>query len=171
MVQFYLGAGRDARGRSIDEIWQFGDDDLESLHDYIQWLFPTRKASAFNPAAPRLSDGEAAAFRSSPDLRDRVRRSLRLMLRFYGLELGAGSPAIAAIRPAADLAERGPRWWGSGNHNHLRLTRILDSLAALGLESEAQDLNRCLEQVRRDYQTGISERTLRYWADAAHGAT
>jgi len=167
LMQFYGGAASDSRGRSIESIWAFDDAALESVHDFIQWLFPTRKASAFNAEAPQLSDADVAEFRDSPELQARLRRSLEVMLRFYGLRRVSGTVGVVRIQPAADLATRGPRWWSAGNHNHLRLTRIMDSLAELGLEHESRALYQCLNRVRRDNPTGISERTIRYWAEAA----
>ena len=40
IVQFYRGNGRDHRGRSLAEIVAWSDAMLESVHDYIQWMFP-----------------------------------------------------------------------------------------------------------------------------------
>ncbi len=166
LVPFYLGAAPDVRGRSIETVWAFDDATLESVHDYVQWLFPTRKASAFNDQAPRLTDADVAAFRASSKLQGRLRRSLEVMLRFYGLRRSIDTRAVR-FEAADDLATRGPRWWGAGDHNHLRLTRIIDSLAELGLTDDAQALYACLIRIRQSETTGISEETARYWRDAA----
>ena len=113
-----------------------------------------------------MTDATVAVFRESSALRDRLRRSLDVMLAFYGLRHGAGGSGDVSIEPAPELAIRGPQWWSSGNHNHLRLTRIISSLSILGLEPEARALQACLERVRREHDTGISEKTARYWARA-----
>jgi hypothetical protein len=166
LVTFYDGTGTDLAGRTIEQVWRFDRERLERVHDYIQRLFPTRRQSAYNTAAPVLDETTVAAFRSSPERQARLRRSLDLMLEFYGLERAEG-PDDVTIAPSADLAVRGPDWWGAGNHNHLRLTRIISSLRDLGLEREAAALRAGLERVRREHPTGISERTLQYWAAAA----
>jgi hypothetical protein len=166
IVEFYRGTGTDHRGRSIEDIWSFSFAELESVHDFIQWLFPTVQPSAFNPSAPVLDERSIAELRATADLADRVRRSLDVMLAFYGLER-SWDDGIVAIRPASTIDDRGPRWWGAGNHNHLRLTRIIDSLRLLGSEEDAHMLERCLQDVHRRYRTGISETTARYWAAAA----
>jgi hypothetical protein len=166
LLPFYASEGTDARGRTIETVWTFDDLALESIHDYIQWLFPTRKASAFNDAAPQLTDADVAAFRGSPELQQRLRRSLAVMLRFYGLRLVTVGRAVR-IDAAEDLARRGPRWWGAGNHNQLRLTRIIDSLATLGLGDEAAALYDRLAAIRQAHATGISDETMRYWRSAA----
>lgn len=168
IVAFYRGTGRDAAGRTIEQVWAMDLEQLEVVHDYIQWLFPTRKASAFNPEAPLLSDAVIAALASVPDFRQRMLRSLDVMLRFYELRR-VGEGASVSIEPGRDLGRRGPLWWRAGNHNHLRLTRIISSLREFGLREEAVALYRCLAEIRRDWPTGISDRTVAYWAEATSG--
>ncbi len=141
IVAFYLGEGRDGAGRTIDDVWAFSTAELEATHDFIQWLFPLRDRSAFVPGAPTLTDEAIGAFRDFSALRDRLIRSLDVMLAFYGLrrapDAAVGSDDVT-IEPAADLAVRGPQWWSAANHNHRRLTRIIASLSTLGLEPEAR---------------------------------
>ena len=86
LLAFYRGDAADASGRRLDEIWSWTDVRLEAVHDYIQWMFPLSVRSGANPAAPVLGPLTAEAFGSSEALRERLKRSLRVMLRFYGLE-------------------------------------------------------------------------------------
>jgi hypothetical protein len=169
IIRFYVGEGRDGAGRTIDEVWAFSTADLEARHDFIQWLFPLRDRSAFVPGAPTLTEESIREFRDSTALRDRLNRSLDVMLRFYGLRRVPDSAVRGgevAIEPASDLATRGPRWWSATDHNHRRLTRIIGSLATLGLDAEARALERCLQRLRAEHRTGISEETAGYWASA-----
>jgi opioid growth factor receptor-like protein len=87
LTDFYLGEATDTEERHVEDIWAWGDDDLEEVHDYVQWLFPTPQESLFNSDAPVLSDEDVAAFRSDPLLRDRLRRSFVRFLSFLGLAL------------------------------------------------------------------------------------
>src|SRR4051812_46639394 len=87
LLRFYEGAGTDDRGRRIDEIWRFTNDELETVHDYIQWLFPLAERSAFNPGAPLLDDETIGEFAKNETLHRNVERSLRVMLDFYGLAI------------------------------------------------------------------------------------
>ena len=166
IVRFYRGDGRDDASRTIEDVWRFSTDDLEVTHDFIQWLFPLRDRSAFVRGAPTLTDNTVAVFRDSAELRDRLRRSLDLMLAFYGLRRDVDRSGDALIVAAPELAIRGPHWWASGNHNHRRLTRMIRSLAILGLEPEARAVRDCLDRVRRENETGISDETAQYWARA-----
>ena len=165
LIAFHAGTGVDDRGRTIEAIWGWDRDRLERTHDYIQWLFPTLRQSGANPGAPILSHADVAAFRASPELRERLRRSLDVMLRFYGLRLATGSDGPVVDETAA-IATIGPRWWSAWNHNHLRLTRILDSVSTLGLEAEARALLECLLDLRLRWATGIDDTTVAYWSRA-----
>jgi opioid growth factor receptor-like protein len=147
LLQFYAGSGTDDRGRTLDDIWGFSREDLERVHDYIQWLFPLAEPSAFNPGAP-LVDGETAArFRADAELRRRLECSLDVMLRFY-----------------FDDAAR--EWLTPHNHNFLRLTRILKSLTLLGAPDRAEELFLRLEEIHREHPSIIGARTLEYWRAA-----
>ena len=167
IVSFYSG-GVDDRGRRLDEILGWSDERLESVHDYIQWVFPTTTASGVNPHAPLVTSATVVEF-AAPDMRDRLRRALDRMLRFYGLtrSTDAAGRTVIGIDPER-FRSRSEDWLTPGNHNHLRLTRIMQSLAALGLEREARALQRCLV---RDIAEGpgrarVTPDTLRYWGEA-----
>ncbi|MEZ0230239.1 MAG: opioid growth factor receptor-related protein [Planctomycetota bacterium] len=165
ILAFYRGSP-DTRGRTLDEILAWDDERLEDVHDYIQWLFPTTRRSDFNPFAPVLTEGTIAAFRADASLRARLRASLERMLRFYGFERVElrGQPVV---RRAANWPLRSPQWLGSGDHNHLRITRILDSLSTLGLEEEAKAFYRELDQLQEDGAgRDIDRETFDYWRDA-----
>lgn len=158
LLNFYRGEGKDAAGRSIAEIWAWDGRRLEMVHDFIQWLFPLPEASRFNPEAPLLSAADIAAFRTDPGLRARVRRSLDLMLAFYGLSRGE-----CAIRRQPDFATA-VHWLEPLNHNHLRLTRIMLFLRHVGLDAEAEALLACLLDIAaHEGSAAISERTLQFW--------
>lgn len=153
LLEFYRGAGRDARGRTLAEIMAWDDARLEAVHDYIQWLFPLPEASAFNPDAPRLTQADIAAFHADPALREALAGSHAWMLRFYRLP-----------PPGAPFA---PPWLTPGNHNYLRISRILRCLHLLGLGAEAR---RLLAQLEALYAGGagavIGARTLDFWRGA-----
>jgi hypothetical protein len=164
IVAFYQG-GRDTAGRTLAEIVSWNDDRLEAVHDYIQWLFPTPQPSGINPDAPIVTDASAAAFAADPVLRDRLRGALERMLVFYGLRRKGSRVVI----DAGAFALRSRVWLRPGNHNHLRLTRIMQSLTALGLRDDALALRRCLlEDVCGGPQgDNVSERTRGFWNAAA----
>ena len=163
IVAFYSGAEDSAR-RTLARILEWDDDRLEAVHDYIQWVFPTSQPSGVNPLAPTVTAGTIRTFAADPDLRERLRRAFDRMLVFYGLIWrGARIEIDDTSFPA-----RARVWLHPGNHNHLRLTRIMDSLATLGLRQEALALQRCLiEDVAGDPGASrVTPRTLDFWRAA-----
>src|SRR5438067_6338723 len=85
LTEFYRGTGLDTEGRTLSEMWAFRDEEMEAYHDFIQWMFPLRERSQFNPDAPLLSDDDVAAFRDDLTLRAHLLRSLDRFLDFLGL--------------------------------------------------------------------------------------
>jgi hypothetical protein len=166
IVRFFSG-GEDSEGRTLDEILGWDDDRLEAVHDYIQWVFPTRQLSGVNPLAPLVSEETIRAFASDAGLRDALERAFARMLRFYGLRTTAERAEIDEARFPA----RSRVWLTPGNHNHLRLTRIMDSLSALGLRTRALALQRCLiEDVCPGLGRGrVLPRTIEFWSRAVSG--
>ena len=138
---------------------------MESVHDYVQWLFPSRRPSQFNPDAPVLTEEVIAAFRADPQLRERLLKSFERMLRFYGFETVEDEDGLA-IKRASNWRERFGNWVSPGNHNHLRITRILACLRALGLARYARAFLEALEAVRKEFPAAISGRTAEFWRSA-----
>lgn len=171
ILSFYSGEAPDSQGRFLHQIQQWSDAKLESVHDYIQWLFPLPERSAFNTAAPVLTADVIKAFQSGKDLQENLRRSLLCMLRFYGLKLTSGPNKILRGR---DFETKAANWLRTGNHNHLRIARILRSLMLLGLQAEAKAFFDCLSRIyeaeERKTEPSITEETFRYWNAAVMSA-
>jgi hypothetical protein len=190
LIQFYLGEAPDSSGRTIAEILDFTYQEQEAVHDYIQWLFPLREASAFNPRAPVLSQQDIATFRGSEVLRRQLLAAFKKMLAFYGFEIAwaeGDSPIFAAktasskkyvlsaakietvpggrVVRSADWKERSG-WLTPHNHNYLRITRILTCLGLLGLEDYARAFFAALEGVHQDYGGRIGPETWGFWTRA-----
>jgi hypothetical protein len=168
IVSFYSG-GPDDRGRTLDEICAWPDDRLEAVHDFIQWMFPTEQASGVNPSAPLVTPAAIEGFARDPALRDRLRQSLDRMLAFYGLRRDASGGGTRIEIDADGFAARASNWLHPDNHNHLRLTRMMQSLGALGLGDEARALRRCLvtDIYEGPGRERVTPRTYMFWLAAA----
>ncbi len=105
VVSFYRGTGSDHMGRRLEEILTWDDAELESVHDYIQWLFPNDVPSRANSFAPLLTADDRATFRADPALRATLQRCFLRILSFYGLERVEQGDTIA-IRPSNRWTER-----------------------------------------------------------------
>jgi hypothetical protein len=164
LTRFFAG-GEDDQGRTFDEILGWDDARLELVHDYIQWIFPLPERSGANPWAPVLDPATIAEIRGSAVMQGRLRAAFLRMSAFYGFAL-EGDRAIEGPRFGA--ASR--NWLHAGNHNHLRLTRMLRSLRVLGLEHEAEMLWEALRALyERESGSGrrITAETDAFWRQAA----
>ena len=152
--QFYLNQIQDDEGRFIEDIWLYTNEQLESNHTYIQWLFPNKEPSFINPNAPLLDDQMIVEFRSSQTLLDRVDVSFQIMTSFF------------------DIDSNYPWFLTKNNHNFLRITRILNTLIAFGMQKQADKLFARLIQI---YLAAGNDRlvypiTMEYWRQAYRGA-
>lgn len=161
ILDFYRG-GQNDRGVTLEEIWRWDDAKLESHHDFIQWLFPLKKQSRFNPSAALTDDTVIAAFKQDKSLQDKMVRSLDVMLKFYGFEWSGDQ-----IVMGPHFAKQAQNWLKSGSHNYLRISRILTSLRLHGLESYAGALMHALEQVNKQYSNQIDPQTFSIWKAAS----
>jgi hypothetical protein len=167
LIEFYAGRGPDFAGRRIDDIWRMSLDELEYNHDYIQWLFPLRERSGVQPDVPVLDGAMIRAF-DAPQLRERLTTSARVMATFYGFEItSVANGAVVHRSPSFD--ERRRSWLTRGNHNFLRLTRIMKSLTTLGHADLAGAWLRALTSVYDEYGDVIGPVTMRYWGEAVSG--
>ncbi len=166
IVPFYLGEQRDSQGRMIQEIWSWDLEELECIHDYIQWLFPLPERSAFNPDAPLVDDEVIQAFKGDPRLRQNLLRSLTVMLQFYGLERQENAAGKVVITQPGNYPNRQREWVQPFDHNYLRITRILKCLMVIGLEDEVQAFYECLKQIYRESSDQIGGETFQYWTNA-----
>jgi hypothetical protein len=166
IVRFYRGAGADHRGRFLEDVLRWDDEALEAVHDYIQWLFPVDEPSMFNPHAPLVSAADRDAFRRDSGLAANLGRSFDRMLAFYGFQAQQIGAELDVNR-AVSWTHRSAVWLNPGNHNYLRLTRILRSLMLLGQPQLARALyERLREESERADPGRVSSTTLAYWADA-----
>lgn len=165
LVAFYRGEGRDHRGLLLSDIHELDFHELEFNHDYIQWLFPLPEPSGANAEAPLLSKEDVAAFESGDSLRKALLRSFELMLDFYGLELVVAGRDVKVVRSPV-FNERSALWLTDGNHNFLRISRMLRSLTLLGLGGYASTFLTCLEGIYGEAAHTIGDTTMGYWRRA-----
>lgn len=126
IIDFFSGDGYDDKGRHIYEILEdFGDEQLESCHDYIQWLFPLPEPSKFNPTAPLLSKEDIEVFRGS-----------NMQYTTYVVRANMGD----AFNKMMCFFDDNDHWVSPGNHNFLRITRMLRCLRLVGFDREAKML-------------------------------
>uniref|UniRef100_A0A7S4QTN3 Opioid growth factor receptor (OGFr) conserved domain-containing protein n=1 Tax=Alexandrium monilatum TaxID=311494 RepID=A0A7S4QTN3_9DINO len=149
LLPFFRGVGTDSQGRRLAEIRAFSFEEMERVHDYVQWMFPTDEPSMFNLRAPLLTPELQRAFAGDEALRRELRLNFVRFCQFLGLEVQGGEGEVrVAVGP--HFQERVPDCWSSmfgGNHNWLRISRVLQCLGLCSLPAEQRALMACLEEV------------------------
>lgn len=166
VLWLFLGYdGPDARGRTRQQLLGLDDEDLEDIHDYIQWLFPLDEASQFNDKAPVVSAAQLGVIGTDAAVQAGLLASFERMLAFYGLALSGQT-----VRKGSRWAQRGENWAFFPTHNDLRITRILRSLCLLGRRDLAQAFLSCLEQLADECRGLAKDRPLPHWRGAVRAA-
>ncbi len=142
LINFLKGTGPDGHGRYHSDILKFSDDELESTHDYIQWLFPLREPSEAVPESPFLE-----------------RESVIEMLR---QDEAVQESLVTALVRMHQFYEDNDFWLRQGDHNHLRITRILKSIALLNTKENAQDFYDFILR-RVESAKPVTDESLEYW--------
>ncbi|KAJ0023252.1 hypothetical protein NQD34_003151 [Periophthalmus magnuspinnatus] len=131
-LDFYLGARPSSPdGLFIGDfhtLWRGSYDILESVHSYIQWLFPLQEPGV-NPEAFTLTKEEIVEFCQNETAKKHLLESYKLMLDFYGIELC--DEETGEVKRAQNWKDRFTNL-NRNTHNNLRITRILKCLGTLG---------------------------------------
>ena len=143
---FLAGANPDRRGRHATEVLAFSDEQLEEVHDYIQWLFPLPSRSNAQPDAPVLTRTELEAIQADPQAVATLQCAAERMLQFYSRTDG---------------------WLAGYDHNHLRITRIIGSLKLLVGPETAERFHQAILALHKAAGAPVNSRSLRFWAEAA----
>jgi len=166
--QFYFGEIESKPdGDFVDEIHKkwYGDfERLEMHHGYIQWLFPVFEAAGMNFESEPLTKEGAKRIREDETASQRVLKSYRLMLHFYGFRLADERTGLVERGDEADF-EAGIDNLNCSGHNWLRISRIITSLGELGFPRYKRPL---LTALQAEVQSGKLDRagtSLRnFWA-------
>lgn len=145
ILDFFLRKGTDHKGRTLDDIIAFSNEQLEREHDYIQWLFPSKDPSMFNKHAPLLDDETILEIRDNLDVLKAVVEGWVRMMNFYATS----------------------QWISPLNHNYMRISRILATLSLFRLDQQWEySLMFFLSQRKKNPEL-ISFMTVRFWIEAA----
>ncbi len=156
---FLTGNGKDKYGRTHGQILSMSDFRLETTHNYIQWLFPIDTPSEYADSIV-LTDDMILSFKSDKDILDNLHRAFERMMRFYGFGRNeCGQLVVAASRMRMRIA-----WLNRGNHNFMRMTRILRSLHLFGLLDLELELFTILQNLANEY--AFLSDPYEYWKDA-----
>ena len=145
IVGFLEGVTPDNHGRLLSHIHQFSDEQMETTHDYIQWLFPTDQASQSNYSAPVLSPFDIEDLQQSK----RALANLKISAEWF---LG--------------FLSRHNYWISRYNHNHLRITRVIASLRLLAGDDDADQFLASILELVKGKEGQIGQKPIQFWMKA-----
>jgi hypothetical protein len=145
---YLAGTGQDSRGRRVEDVLRYSNRQLEDIHDYIQWLFPLPTRSGAQPSAPVLTASEIKAISSDARALSTLHHATERMVRFY--------------RETDD-------WLAAYDHNHLRITRIIQSLRLLVSPEAAREFHEAVLALQIAAGAPVNSRSLQYWKQAVEG--
>lgn len=148
-------------GKTLTEIASFSDNDIEEYHDFIQWIFPTDKCSAYNHSAPIINSEIIDIFQQDSVAKCNFCKSCKRYLKYIGINCNNHVLSIYDNSRIFDI----PR------HNHLRITRVLDSLNCLGNYHCSRQIFMLLEEIINKHH--IDSRDIivsfQYWENTQKG--
>lgn len=146
VIQFLMGQGEGPRGLKLGEVLAFTDYELEHSHDIIQWLFPSDIPSKAHPDSPTLTPEQIQQMKGNTAIDCSV--------------------SMAFCRYVLFLKDK--QWLTLGNHNYLRMTRILRCFHILGIKDLYDSFQKYLESVYQENPLIVGEKTHQFWLNASN---
>ena len=143
--KFLTNQGLDFKGRTLDEIWSYSDNEIESTHDFIQIVFPTNKPSqaTFNKL---YLDNEKLIenLKNNSAVTKNLKKSASWYLSFL---------------------DRNDAWQTGYDHNQLRITRVIESLRLLVSDEAADEFFKAILILVKDPAI-LNPTTMKFWEEA-----
>jgi len=156
ITDFFIKNGEDNNGRMLLNILSWNDNKLDAVHNCIQWMFPLYERSLHYLDSTILDDDDIEIIKNSDVAKRNIKLIFERMCKFFGI---------------CDFEDtrKHKMWCYSGNHNMLRITRIIRSLRLFGLDKEAKRFYDAVLDIATSEGNRVSKNTLDYWNDALNG--
>ena len=166
-IAFMRGEAADQSGRTIEDYFLFTDAEWEACHNHMQWAFPTRTKSKFNPDAPVIPEDYFFFEGTDSKLEGNLLKLLGIYLKFLGFEISINE--FDDMRVTVDntaLARHGFYWMRPYDHNHLRITRMIECLKIF-MPDYADDVAKFfIFELAATYPDSFAADTIVWWAAA-----
>lgn len=140
-------------GLTFDETMCMPHDQFEARHDVIQWIFPTMTQSKAQPTSPYIRHSD--------------------MIDTNGINLGDIKESVRRAKNyyASFLSDNTDLWLVPYNHNHLRITRAIESISLFCSRREADVFLRYVTHLCSQNAFPISFTSYEYWQNAPEYGT
>ena len=165
IIDFYLERATDQKERYLTDVLALNQFWLEHDHKYIQWLFPIETQTKFNRHAPILSIRCRSHFSENEKLKENQRKSLNVMIDFFGMQW-EGNQIVNKL----NLNIKEHIWLKRRGHNHLRISRIIRSLALCDQMELSLTFQSAMIEVALRFRE-VEDSTIQFWREANHFIT
>ena len=141
---FLLATEPDFKDRMIQDIWNYSDEEIESIHDFIQILFPLNKKSQSVFHGYYLdTDILVQSLKGDEQVKGNILKSSKWFLSFL---------------------KRHDCWKRGYNHNQLRITRVIECLRLIVGEKEANSFYESIIGICENHR--LNPNSIKYWKNA-----
>ncbi len=142
VIDFYNGTYNPTVPYNIEDIVNANFGFWEGCHNFIQWVFPLMEPSNHNPDAPIITDPETYFHLN----KNNVVQAVEKFCSFLGIVVYVENydQYIHTLH-----YPRIQEWWVDGNHNLLRITRLLKFLKHSKMYYEFNHLKSLLDTIAK----------------------
>ena len=141
---FLLAKEPDFKGRMIQDIWNYSDEEIENIHDFIQILFPLNKKSQSVFHGHYLdTDDLVQSLKDDEQVKENILKSSEWFLSFL---------------------KRHDYWKRGYNHNQLRITRVIECLRLIVGDKEANSFYKSIMIICQGHK--LNPNSIKYWKNA-----
>lgn len=146
LLEFARNTGKHPSGLFLEDVWKLPDHEIESRHDIIQWMFPTMTPSQAQPQSPYIHEEMLRTYQEDIVVRMNLITSTERYIQF--------------------LRDNTSIWAKQYDHNHLRITRVIESIRLLIGREQAKSFYSlvCTMNAVQGYPVNIQ--STEYWKEA-----
>jgi hypothetical protein len=154
IVNFYINQDKNSEGVSLEEILSYSDIKFEACHNFVQWVFPLHEKSLHSKSSPQLSKEDVEILSNSLIAKNNILKALERFVQFL-------NETKDPLEICYNALPSKKHWTTEGNHNFLRITRIIRSLRLFGLHKEAKDFYDYVVKIFN--YNNLNKNTIYYW--------
>jgi len=150
VIKFLRKRIGDHRGRMLEQLQKYSNSELQSQHEWLEWLFPTCTPTPLSPNAVALTADDVKLIKREEDLQQAIRDNFKIFAKFLGIKVEWKDGKVS-ISDGPDLQDRADNFWDT--HTWMvfaAIDHVAKSLKLLGLETEAQEFKAKTKEIDED---------------------